>query len=240
MSCGKFKGDPGALTRPFAEDPADTIIKNPIDGVETSDEFKHPEGRAEAPIMDGFAARWQEHAYDTATRAVKPTWNHGVCQELARFSAPPGTQGVVSILETAAILIPPEHGPPFSCACDFPWYYDWLNSFATTSSLSFHLRLDTWRREGLGPGPMTFGTANQLPGTPHPSLGTWNDARYDFARHNLHVSLFVPEGTYLRLFAEFGFDPRDKIDRLWGRLGGITQHYKGNAEAILASRAWPG
>lgn len=240
MSHGKFKNDPGKQTAPFAEDPADTIIKDPIDDVKISEEFKHPKERAEAPIMDGFAARWQEHAYDVAPGEAEKAWKENTCVELARFDAPPGTQGRISILETAAILIPPEHGPPTSSACSFPWYYDWLYSFAATSSLAFHLRLDSWKRQGLGPGPELFATADQLPGTPHPSLGYWNDARYDFGRRNLHISLFVPGGYHLRLFAEFGLDPRDTIDRLWGRLGGITQHYRGNIEAIKASRAWPG
>ena len=231
--------EPGAPTMPFAEDPAETIIKDPVDGVVTSEEFKHTEERAEAPINDGFAAIWQEHAYDVPPGEAGKAWDDNVCVELARFSAPPGTQGRISVLETAAILIPPEHGPPYSCACLFPWYYDYLNSFLTSSSLSFYLRLESWKRAGLEPGPVTIADVNALPGTPHPSLGTWNDARYDFGRHNVHISLFVPEGHHLRLFGEFGFDPRDKIDRLWGRLGGITQHWRGNPDAIHASRAWP-
>ena len=233
--------EPGAPNRPFADDPAETIIRDPVDGVVTSEEFKHTKERADAPFEDGGAARWQEHAYDVQAGEAGKAWDDNVCVELARFTAPPGTQGRVSTLETAAILIPPEHGPPYSCACLFPWYYDYLNSFLTTSSLSFHLRLESYKRQGLEPGPVTIADVNALPGTPHPSLGSWNDARYDFGRAKYQpLSLFVPEGQHLRLFAEFGFNPRDLIDRLWGRLGGITQHHRGNVEALKASRAWPG
>lgn len=99
MGHGKFKEDPGKQTAPFSEDQADTIIKDPIEGMVTSEEFKHPVDRADAPIEDGFAARWQEHAYDVAQGEGAKAWGDGICVELARFVAPPGTQGQVSIIE---------------------------------------------------------------------------------------------------------------------------------------------
>jgi len=232
---------PGEFTRPFLKDPADTIIKDPIGDLPVSEEFKQPRERAEAPIGDGFAARWQEHSYDVTAGEAGAAWDDGVCVELARFIAPPGTQGRVHILETAAIQYPLESGPPFDgkcCSC--PWGYDYMAEYTAIPALGFHLRLDSYRRGGCGPGPDIFADANGLPGTPHPSLGEWHDTRYDFGRARGPVSLFVPEGTFLRLFGEFHVSPRHRFDRLWGRLAGITQHYRGNVEALIASRAWPG
>ena len=236
-----FAEDLGKQKDPFAEDLVETIIEDPVDGIAVSEEWKHPETRVGAPIDDAQSARWQEHSYDLADDKEVPYWDNGVCLELARFEAPPGTQGRVSVVETSLLKIP-DPGPPTSCACDFPWAYWFMGDIARNPSVRFHLRLDSWRRQGLEALPLVIlDTANGLPGRPHPSLGSWNDARYDFGRRNVHVSLFVPEGMYLRLFLEFtAFDIDDDFDRVWGRLAGITQHYRYNPSAEIESRKWPG
>ena len=226
---------------PFAEGLVETIIEDPVKGIAVSEEWKNPETRVGAPIDDAQSARWQEHSYDIADDEEVPYWRTGICLELARFEVPPGSQGRVSIVETALFKIP-DPGPPTSCACDFPWAYWYMGDITREPPIRFHLRLDSWRRLGLEALPLVIlATADELPGTPHPSLGSWNDTRYDFGRRDIHVSLFVPEGMYLRLFIEFtAGDPTVYFDKVWGRLAGITQHYRHNPCAEIESRKWPG
>jgi hypothetical protein len=228
--------DPGAQTDPFAPDPAGTIIDNPVEGIALSHEFKHTRERADCPITDAHAAHWQEHSFDVE---IDPNWAAGYCVEMARFVAPPGMQGHVSIVETALLLVP-DPGPPATGACYCPWFYDYLNGFLDPIVVAFHLRLDSYKRLGSDPAPLQVPSYDSLPGHPHPALGEWHDARYDYGRQRGHVSLFVPDGYYLRLFCSFMLDRVIPFTRLWGRLAGITQNYRGNPSAIFESRKWPG
>lgn len=237
MSHGKFREDPGKQTVPFAKDQADTIIKDPIEGVPVSEEWENPDLHVEAPIEDGHAARWQEHVYERPYEEA--TWEKGFCVELARFVVPTGMQGRVSVVETA-VLFTPVDAPPFSNACFCPWFYEYVAGDFTKTALSFFLRLDGLPRLGTDPLPYTVPTPNSLPGKPHPTLGEWHDARYDYARRNVHVSLFVPEGHYLRLFVSIGAADASPFQRIWGRLAGITQTYRNNPNGITESRVWPG
>jgi len=207
-----MKQDEPKQADPFSEDPTKTVIEDPIAGVVTSDEWKNPETLQQCPIDDPRAAHWQEHAYD---QAYDIRWQTNVCIELARFAVPPGSQGRVSIIETAILGYDGEGNPIGGFGEFWPFFYDMVNGYDTPIALAWYLRLESWRREGLELPSLLTTTEDQLPGVPHPALGEWHDARYDYARKNVHTSIFVPEGHYLRLFGQIRARNFTWLQRLW-------------------------
>jgi hypothetical protein len=222
-------------------DPLETDWWDPTGGRRMSWEWDHPEALEECPVDSPKAARWQEHSFFSIA-ATKFT-AIGQCLELARFFAPPGMVGQVSRLETSLLYLDLESNPLVADGGISPYAYEIAYGAAIfTSVLQFHLRLQSWLPgQSLPPGPQFLQDQTSLPGTAHPSLGSWPDARYDYARRDNHVSLFVPDGHVLRLFGQMRQLPRpDYPALLYGRLGGITQTYRDNRDAISASRQWPG
>lgn len=236
-----FDDDPTEQPEPFEEDPAeqiDPLAADPTEGIPTSDEWKNPEPLEECPVVRPQAARWQEHSYDHFDTG---RWASGVCIELARFAVPPGEQGVITKVETAALGFQPEPdpGPIPGYGEWWPWFYDLWNQFDDPIALAFYLRLQTWQREGLEPAPMITPTQAGLPGFPFPPLGEWHDARYDYARKYNPVRMHVPEGHYVRLFVELALRDYTRIFKVWGRIAGATQNYRDNQQATDEARTWP-
>lgn len=227
--------DPGAQIDPFEEDPGAPYEEDPLEGIPTSREWKHPERLESCPVWTPQATSWQEHSFDHLGFGNPRILSYN-CIELARWECPPGYQGFVRIIETALLWSDPEGGIIPGLGEWYPWMYDMVTG--DQQSIRFFLRLDTWRRNGDDLAPIITTTDFELPGVPHPQLGTWPDARYDYARGYNPIDLKVPEGHYLRLFVQINTRSTqwENLLRIWGRLGGNLQVYRGNREAIEQSR----
>jgi hypothetical protein len=226
---------------PFEKDRTRKVIRDPIEGVPTSEEWKHPEVLEECPVNEPQAARWQENSlYHINTG----TWVRFLCLEIARWVCPPNHQGRISRIETAVAFKDEQAQYLWWGAGITPGWYDILEAESggfAFPALRFFLRLQSWKKppDALEAAPLVTTTQVELPGIPHPDLPEWGDARYDFARRDNHVSIFVPEGQYLRMFVEIRVSVLAHWGLFWGRLGGITQTYRGNPDATAATRRWP-
>lgn len=231
--------DPGEQRDPWEVDPTETVLEDPIAGVETSDEWKNPEPLQDCPVLDPRAALWQEHTF-WRPNPEEVSWTSDMCIELARFACPPGNQGRVHVLETSILGCTSVPARCNNNADKFP--YDYAVQLGgpvdcCEHPLAFYLRLESWKRLGLVGNPRDVATRYQLPGIPHPSLGEWHDGRYDYARRK-DTALFVPEGLYLTLWVELVTKDLSDLRALWGRLGGFTQTYRDNPQAIDEARRW--
>lgn len=239
--------DPGAQVDPFAADPAKTVIEDPIGDLVTSEEWRNPEKLADCPVSSLKAAHWQEHSFNHHNDAEVPFWATDNVMELARFPVPPGMQGRATVLETAALgfEVQPELDPEvvFNFSCMYPDYYSVIVGVpppitpAGIKALTFYLRLESWRREGLPGAARLLPDRGHLPGVAYSSLGQWSDTRYDYMRKK-EPSLLVSEGLYLTLWCEIVARDISRLMGLWGRLGGMVQSYRDNPQAIDESRRW--
>jgi hypothetical protein len=230
---------PPEQEEPFGKDCADCVLEDPTEGISTSDEFKDPEALEECPVWTPQAAKWQEGP--VLFSAPGTFTDRYQCVELSRFYVGPGEQGVVSRLETSLIHFDDNFDPLIVDGGITPYAYEIAEGFNFPSVFLFHLRLDTWRRSNALPGaPAVFFAADNLPGVPYPYLGSWPDARYDYARRDNHVSLVVPESHVLRLFVQVRIVPRPVFPgNVYGRLAGITQTYRHSRDAVIEARKWP-
>jgi len=232
------------------KDPLRRDIPDPLPpGFETSDEWKNPEAEDIAPVLRAYAARWQEHGFRWWSNVGIPGQQilDGQCLELARFDVPPGKQGVINRIETSIMIVDEQSGDINFLPYFFtPYWFDVLAVGAGTPlpASRYFLRLEGWNREGLPVDQRRLFDRDQLPGIPHPDLGSWDDMRYDFSRTpGAHVRLGVGEAQRVTLWQEwrlFG-DQRDIpfLRNCGGRLAGVTQVFRHNPTAETEARTFP-
>lgn len=237
----EFTPDPFA--NEFLEkDPTETDLQYPTEEIDLVDDFYDQHDHQICPAMDPRAAEWQEHSFEHNNDFQAPFWVADNIFELARFRVPPSMQGRVSVLETAALGVLATSAVQPNTAYLYPQaYLDVCNTDfpeALEKALAFYLRLESWKRDDLPGAARAYANRNSLPGVPYPPLGEWHDTRYDFSRQS-KPSLLVPEAHYLTLWCEIVVRQIPRLMALWGRLGGITQSYHDNPQAIDAARGWP-
>jgi hypothetical protein len=231
----------GPIADPRDIDPRVPEIENPFQGpsgpIDLSWEWYHPERLQVCPVLEPQSSRWQEHAFVNTPGRFTLQFE---AYELARFFVPSGEQGMISKIETHLVVVDQDFQPiPVDGGLD-PFAYEIAAGYTDPNILEFHLRLQSWViGQHLPAGPEIVADQSSLPGIAHPSLGSWPDARYDYARRDNHVSITVPEGHIIRLFAQTRIAPRPDCPFLvWGRLAGTTQSYRYNDDAVHQARAW--
>lgn len=189
------------------------------------------ERAAECPAFERRSGRWQESSHIARRGYARPD----CCVELARFVVPQGCTGIVHRIATSIEVYDDESGEAqavFFVGLD-PFVLERISGGVPGKGIRFHLRIEPYNQnEDRNLGTVVT-TSNQLPGKPHPELGTWNDSRYWYGFFANRTRIRVPERSRLSLWIEVGVDAAAirSLTGLYGLLQGHVWQYPGNDAA---------